>query len=389
MHEILNTPIVKLDDELKTWPNAFENELEKLRQKLQSSKYLAPEVILLTGGASRMDLVSKICKKVFPQASIKSDDAPEFCIAKGLARLGRIEINTSQFSEDIELFCSRTVRLKVADQIDSLYDSVASVIGDKVISIIKTQFDNWKDRTYHTINSMQQHIDSEIKNLIQEDNLSELFRDQVRPILSSIGNELRYDVQDLEKKYGIPIGTLGASFDLSTPGINGFSLGSRTDLDATDGMTEGLSNIIGWISGILAVVVTYIVGPVILGIMVGIIALISTTLASIILAILISNPGGLVILAGIGLAGYFTGGRAKEVVESNMPSWDLPLWVRNLVDASSVYSKIDQKRSAIVNEVTSKLKEDQDVRRQLIDKITSVFEKSLVEKADTARLLIS
>ncbi len=389
MGEILNTHIVKIDGELKTWPDAFENELEKLRQQLESSKDLSPEVILLTGGASRMNFVPEICKKVFPQSSVKSDNAPEFCIAKGLARWGRVEINTSQFFKDIEQFCSETIRPKVEGRIDSLYESIAGIIADKVIRIIKRQFDRWKDRTYYTINSMQHHIDREIENLMQEKTLSELFRDQIRPILTNIGSELRDDIKGLENKYGIPIGTLGASFDLSTPGINRFSLGSQSKIDATDGMAEGLGTIVGWISGILATVVAYVVAPVVLAIVVVIISLISTTLASLIFAILISNPGGLLILAGIGLVGLVAGEKAKEAVESNMPSWDLPLWVRNLVDKSSVYSSIDKQHSVIVNEVTSKLKEDDNIRQQLTDKITSVFEKSLVEKAEDARLLIS
>jgi hypothetical protein len=389
MGEILNTPIVELDGESKTWPDAFESELEKLRQQLKSSKELSPEVILLTGGASRMDFVPKICKKLFPQASVKSDDAPEFCIAKGLARWGRIDINTNQFSKDIKQFCSETIRPKVAGRIDSLYESIASIIADKVIGIIKTQFDRWKDRSHYTINNMQHHIDREIGNLMKEGNLSKLFSDQIRPILTDIGNELRDDIKGLENKYSVPIGTLGTSFDLSNPEINRFSLGSRTKIDATDGMAEGLGTILGWISGILATVVAYVVAPVVLTIVVVIIAMISTTLASIILTILISNPGGWAILAGIGLVGAFAGGKAKRVVEENMPSWDLPIWVRNLVDASSVYSSINGQRGGIVNEVTSKLKGDSKVREQLVDKITSVFEESLVEKAEDARLLIS
>lgn len=389
MHEILGTPIVELDGELKTWPDAFENELEKLRQQLRSSKDLSPQVILLTGGASRMDFVPKICKKLLPQASVKLDDAPEFCIARGLARWGRIDINTSQFSKDIEQFCSESIRPKVAGRIDSLYDSVASVIADKVIRIIKTQFDSWKARSYKTINSMRYHIDREIENLMQEDSLSELFRDQISLILTKVANELRDDIKGLEKKYGVPIGTLGTSFDLTTPKISRLSLGSRPNIDATDGMAEGLGNVVGWISGILAAIVSYIVAPVVLVIIIYIVAIISTTLASLILAILLTNPGGWAILAGIGLVGMAAGGKAKEVVEENMPSWDLPLWVRNLVDANSVYSSIDGQRNVIVNEVTSKLKGDTNVRQQLVDKITSVFEQSLVEKAEDARLLIS
>jgi len=389
MDEILNTPFVELDGELKTWPDAFENELEKLRQHLKSSKDLSPEVILLTGGASRMDFVRDICKKLFPQASVKLDDAPEFCIAKGLARWGRIEIYTSLFSEDIEQFCLESIRPKVAARIDSLYESIASIIADKVTLIIKRQFDQWKNRNHYTINNMQHHIDREIGNLMKEDNLSKLFSDQIRPILTDIGNELRDDIKGLENKYSVPVGTLGTSFALNSPEINRFSLGSRTKIDATDGMAEGLGTVIAWIAGILATVVAYVVVPVVLGIVTGIILVISTTLGTIILGILISNPGGWAVLAGIGLVGMAAGGKAKEAVESNMPSWDLPLWVRNLVDAKSVYSKIDGKRSVIVNEVTSKLKGDSKVRQQLVDKITNAFEESLVEKAEDARLLIS
>jgi len=345
MSEILSDHIVKLHGELKTWPNAFENELEKLRQQWQNStKNLSPEVILLTGGASRMDFIPEICKKLFPQASVIPDDTPEFCIAKGLARWGRIEIYTSQFTKDIEKFCLEAIKPKVAGRIDSLYAGVANVIADKVISIIKNNFDSWKNGTYHTINYMQNCIDKEVNNLMQQNNLSELFSDQIRLILAGIANELSDDIRGLEKKYSIPIGFLGASFDLSSSKINDFSLGPQPDVDVTDGMAEKLGNIVGWISGILASVVTWIVLPIVLGIIIKIVAIISITLASVIFSILLTNPAGWVILAGIGVVGMVAGASAKEAVERNMPSWDLPQWVRNLVSASSVYSKIDEQR---------------------------------------------
>ena len=72
-----------------------------------------------------------------------------------------------------------------------------------------------------------------------------------------------------------------------------------------------------------------------------------------------------------------------------MPNWDLPLWVRNLVKESSVYSRIDEQRSVISKEVTSKLRGNSNIKLQLVDKITKVFERSLTEKAEEPRLLIS
>ena len=96
MSELLETPVLNIDGEMKTWPSAFEDELRKLKQQVESEKGSAPGVILLTGGASRMRFIHEICRKTFSNASIKSDDNPEFCITKGLARWGRVELNTEQ-----------------------------------------------------------------------------------------------------------------------------------------------------------------------------------------------------------------------------------------------------------------------------------------------------
>lgn len=393
MHEILNTPNIRLGNELKSWPDAFEDELDKLRQLIVDSKGTLPQIILLTGGASRMDFVRESCLKVFPKASIKVDDYPELCIARGLARWGRIEINTNQFSKDIDKFCISNIGPKVASKIDSVYDSIGNSVGTEIIDIIKREFDHWKDRTYDTLDTMQTQIDNAVEAFLKEDNLSQLFREKIRPIVAKIGEDLRDDIKTLEENYKIPIGTLGTSFNLNTPKVGQFSIGSRANVDAMGGITEGLSTAIGWISGILATVVTYFVGSFILGVVAGIILVISTTLGTLILSILLSNPAGWAILASAGIAGVVSGGkardRAKKYVDDNISTWDLPLWVRKLVNSDSVYSKIDGKRSEIVNEIVSKLKADSDIRQQLTTRITDAFAKSLEEKAKDAKLLIS
>jgi hypothetical protein len=390
MNEILRERIVPYDGELKTWPDAFEIELKKLSQQLQeSNQNLFPDAILLTGGASRMDFIDEKCKQLFPQASIIKDDTPEFCIARGLARWGRVEIKTSQFIEDIEKFCSETIKPRVAARIDSLYAGISNTLADNVIRIIKNKFELWKKGNYATIDVMKNHIDQEIKKLMQEKNLSNLFSERIEPILSEIADELEDDIKGIENAYGVPIGLLGASFNLSSHGIGGFSLGPTPGVDVTDGMAEGLGNVVALISGLLASVVTYIVTPIVLVLMVKIVAIISITLAKLIVVILISNPAGWAILAGIGVAGIYAGAKAKKAVLEKLPGWNLPQWVRKLVQSSSVHSKIDEQQGVIVDQVTTKLKGDHNIRQQLTDLITNTFKNSLKEKAEEARLLIS
>jgi hypothetical protein len=402
MDEILNTSFLELDSELKSWPAAFQGEMLKLKQQLALNKEagvsrdLSSMVILLTGGASRMNFVQEICKQVFPNASVMLDDAPEFCIAKGLARWGRVEINSQQFSRDIEKFCSKYIKPAVAKQIDPLYDSIANVLADKVIKIIKKHFDCWKDRTHFTVDKMQSCIDEEIQFLTQEKNLGEIFKDQIQTILNKISRELRDDIKGLENKYGIPIGNLGNSFDLGRAEVRNLSLGNRPKIDPTDGITSGLSGVVGWIAGVLAAVLAWVIGPTVVSITTVILAIIIGVLGATVTGILLATPPGWIVLAAIGItvtvAGRSVLGFKKfveEAVKDNLPSWDIPLWVRSSVDSNSVHSKINDQHSTIVSEISSKLKSDEKIRQELIDKITSIFEMSLKEKAEEMRVLIS
>lgn len=397
MNEILNTPFVELEGEFQTWPMAFANELIKLkqqlelRQQLDSSKVFTPGVILLTGGASRMNFVPETCKKIFPQAVVKLDDSPEFSIARGLARWGRVEINTSQFSKDVERFCLENITPRVANQIDSLYESIAGVLADRVISIIKKNFSSWKDRTYLTIEDMQYQVDKEVKDLLQEKNLEDLIGMQIRPILDEITKELRADIKGLENKYCIPIGNLGSSFDFKNTGIKNLSLNHQPEIDATDGMISGLSSVVGWIAGILITVVAWVIRPILVSITYATFGVIITAIAG----WFVANPVFWGFLATVGIVIVVTGDsaakvkqQAQEAIEKNMPTWNLPLWIRKLVKVNSVYAKIDEQHQVIIAQVTSKLKEEDEIRQELTDKITSVFENSLKQKAEEMRTLI-
>jgi hypothetical protein len=400
MNEILNTPIVDLGDGLQTWPNAFMNELVKLKQELEvrQQSEISNEfsgVILLTGGASRMDFVRKICEQVFPQASVESDKTPEFCIARGLARWGRVEINTSQFSKDVEKFCISNIRPEVAKQIDSLYDSISAVLADKIISIIKHNFELWKSRSHLTINNMKGAIDGEIKYSLQENNLSEIFGQEIKLILDRLSKELRNDIKALESQYSIPIGKLGESFDLKSIAIGSISLGNQSNIDATDDLMSGLSSILGWISGILATVVAVLVGPTVASITYAILVVILAILGNLVAGILLATPLGWVALAAIGITITVAGKSIKEskeavenAVRDNLPSWDLPIWVRKQIKSNSVYSKIDEQRKVIIKDISSKLKGEEKTRQELIDKVTTIFESSLKAQAEDMKALI-
>lgn len=210
MVEILRTPLSEIQDLAavynqkfsnlpnRNWESELEEQLKNAYREANKAVGL-PDLILLTGGASQMSFVEPICKKVFPEARVFKGLEPEYAIARGLAYWGRIEIQTEQFTKDIEKFCLEKIRPKVSNQIDSLYDRVASIIADNIIKIVKSAFDSWKARSYLTVNSMKSHIDDDIHKWI-ENNLSKKVGEQVEPILAKIGNELSDDIKGLENR---------------------------------------------------------------------------------------------------------------------------------------------------------------------------------------------
>lgn len=285
---------------------------------------------------------------------------------------------------------------RVSEQVDSLYDAISNVIAEKTISIFKHNFDLWKKRKHVTVDDMKSAINTDIDYILQEENLSKLFGDEILPILKNLADELRIEIKQLEHKYSIAIGNLGSSFDLSQNKISHVSLGRQTNIDAVDDMVENMSSIVGWVSGILATIIAVIIGPVIYSITAFLLAFIVAYLGLTVAAILLATPVGWIVLGAIGITVTLAGtsikavkDKVEEAVNENLPAWDLPVWVRDKIDSGSVYSKIDENREKIVSKIVTKLKSDNTLREELVKKLTNLFEVNLRDKADEMRILVS
>lgn len=129
MEEILNQPLAELDNQ--SWQMAFAQSLIQVKQNLDAKGVLLSK-ILLTGGASRMNFLSQICEKICPYSPWIRDTQPELAIARGLARWGRIDLNTVNFKRkanqivDHELgnIVDRNLHILVDSQIDKLTNGV-------------------------------------------------------------------------------------------------------------------------------------------------------------------------------------------------------------------------------------------------------------------------
>ncbi|MGH3613640.1 MAG: hypothetical protein ACRDRK_13825 [Pseudonocardia sp.] len=75
------------------WAPRFRDLLIEVRDKLERP----PEVVVLTGGGSRMPITRHVCTEVFPDATMEMDDAPAFSVGRGLASAGRHRLQALRF----------------------------------------------------------------------------------------------------------------------------------------------------------------------------------------------------------------------------------------------------------------------------------------------------
>ena len=158
MKDILSTPIgdvLERKSELHRldWKSAFMKKLGDARNAIADS---SPQMILLTGGASRMDFVPECCEEVFPSATVKRGSEPSFTIARGLAWAGRQLNRTARFRGDLDdIITSGAIQDAVRQELSNLLPRVAEVCADVLREkVVVPCFKDWQDGRIATLNDM-------------------------------------------------------------------------------------------------------------------------------------------------------------------------------------------------------------------------------------------
>ena len=356
VESILATPIPALGG--RTWPRVLRDWLEEYKAHHASDP---PQVILLTGGASRMMFTNDICREVFPNARVVRGAEPEFAIAKGLAWAGRVDYKTSRFEHDVEqLLASREIDAKVDAAVPALLDGLARALAAELPrACVLPEFREWRDGRVRTLVDLEGAIERRMEAWIKGPEgsrfLATVFAewfDSVRPAVELLTNPI-------SDRYGIPRRALGLpSFAEIRP-----ASGSRL-IDPVD--------IIGFED--FAIILNIVMSLVIATIMGG-----AGT------ALIMHGPAGWIIGLVVSLVIFGAGsGRAKEHIKST----ELPIFVRKLIPESRVENSLrdraDELRSKIGHTFRQRPDEVDAIRRSVADAVR----RDLGKSAETARLLI-
>lgn len=114
-------------DQMVNAPDAWSDRFRHLLAEVAGELGEHPELVVLTGGGSRMPFVRRLAAEAFPTAELEDDPEPSFSVARGLASNGRHRVNVERFRADI-------AGIAQDPKIDEVTDGVLTTIVDDVRS---------------------------------------------------------------------------------------------------------------------------------------------------------------------------------------------------------------------------------------------------------------
>ncbi|MEH2089475.1 Hsp70 family protein [Nostoc sp.] len=361
MEEILNQPLPEL--ELNSWIKSFRNSLTEAKEKLEKLE-IVPQLVLMTGGASRMKFTHILCQEMFPEPEtlLRPDPEPERCIAMGLARVGRWDLRAAAFKQEVnKLFTSNKLKGLIERHIPELIESLTKPLADGlIINAVKPGLKDWQKNKIRTLADLETALIGRAEQWLKSDRAVQIINHQCASWFSNkIQPDLAAQTDPICRKFQIPRSSLRFEDSIDPTFVN-------PELQIGD--------------AILAETVAFIVNVVIGG----------GAVASIITLILTGHltwPIALVYGASLMAAGMELNRKSvQEVIKTNV---DVPSWIRsNFLSDKKIENMCEQIKPELEKVLQEQLTANQEAFDKLIVKVEQGLQNSLSTKVQSCIILI-
>jgi molecular chaperone DnaK (HSP70) len=361
MDEILNQPLPELGG--KSWIHSFREAVNEAQERLDKQGFV-PQLLLMTGGASRMKFTRQICEEIFPEpdTQVRPDPEPERCIALGLARVGRWDLRAAAFKEEVnKLFDSKKLKDLVKKHIPELIELLSKPLSEGLIeSTIKPSLKNWQNNKIRTLADLEDSMKKQAEQWIESPGARQIVNTQCATWFNSkIQPELAEETDPICQKFQIPRSSLRFEESIDPDVVS-------PDLSIGD--------------TILAETVGFIVNVVIGGGTVG--SIIALILTGHLTWPIVLIYGASVLAAGVEI----TRSKTQEAIKTKV---DVPSWTRSLLlSDSKIDSTCEQMKPELEKVFRQQLTENQEAFDELIGKVGQELKKALNTKAEEAVILI-
>jgi hypothetical protein len=223
MEAILTHPI---NEYANGWKAGFRELLvqAKVEYKKIYDKQLAPKVLALTGGGSRMPFTGEICREVFDlQAEdVNPDPQPFFSVAKGLAGYGRWRYRVAAFRKAIDEFCQSK---GLGEEIQKLIQPFAAAalkftnkhLADKVLSPILLEAQAMKVRAKDIGDDPYQYFRQRFIQWVETPEGQAALWKEVGKYLEPFNPYLAVEADKICERFEMPKGSLRIAIELPDP----------------------------------------------------------------------------------------------------------------------------------------------------------------------------
>lgn len=357
--EILDTPLRELDG--RSWRQAYRDDL------LNAAKAMGgkPDVVLLTGGASRMHFVLDVAREEFGANRVMLGTEPESAIARGLALAGRINVHAAGFLQDVaSLIDGNQIDALVTERLPALALRMGAAAADGITARhVVPAFIGWRNGAIDTLDEMALKIANDLQ--------AELTNPKNPAIAKAFGdwyNELLPELQDLTRpictRWHIP------PKEMSLPAIDLSGRQWKIGLTDSSAATDMIKNIANVINVVVA-------------------GVISTTLFGAGAAIIATTGPFAVIVAAV--AAYYILKEGTDAAMEKAKSAKIPLWVRQLRGEAGLVAKVQRNAPTSEKELGEQLANQflADGGADLVADITKSIGRQFGALADDAKLLVA
>ena len=322
---------------------------DRLRDSLvsvdeQTRKQKVPDLVILTGGPSRMQFFQELCRSQFRSSRVIVSPCPEYDISRGLTFVGSVDENMTDCIRDINAYlASDAMEEKVEQAVPALVRNISQPLTDAILTnCVKPAFNAWRTGGLTTLNSFEADTKSRIQLFMRSSTMQSTIREQVEPWSEEIIHDVEMDICEISRKHHVDL-----------------SIGHGTlNIQASGGSSNPLTiNFINVIQGIISIVLVVVMAMICGG--AG-------------FALFVSGPVGIVIGALIALLAIAIG---KDAATEFMMKFNFPVFVRRLISVDSIVSEDNRKK--ISDGIYEGMLKDREMVDDLVDQVSECIETAI------------
>jgi hypothetical protein len=358
MDEVLDTPLAALDD--RSWRQVFREDLTEAGRQCGKR----PDLVLLTGGASRMRFTVEIARDVFGTDRIILGAEPEVAIARGLAIAGRMSLRVAGFRADVaRLLDGPNIASLVSARLPTLAEALGKAATDGLVERhVVPAFRRWREGRIETLDGMTKAIVRDIR-----DELASPENPQLVELITEWQNDIRPELEELTRPICLRWDIPPAAMTLPEIEARGNKLAVAVDARAATEMLDSLGDAIN-------LVVAGIVGAVLI----------------VVHAALIAAAGPVGILVAV-IAAAAGGGAIKDNAMEKATEANIPVWLRKVRSEQKLLERVRGDATVQEAKMASSLAAEflKDVGPKLVEELAATIAHELEALANDAELLIS